>query len=111
MDIDIIQQEAVSMTEMKEKLDKLKEKRKELNFRATKVHEYLEQTSELKKEQADELKKKIDELQVPRIKEKHIIKIIDIMPRNVEELKSLLSGENVTVKAEDLNKILSALQS
>ena len=112
MDIEVLEQTPVSMPMLKAKLEELKEahKDKELNFRAAKVLEYLTDFVSLSKVQAEELRKKILELNIPRLKEKHIDKILDVIPDSADEIKSLLVGENVTIKTEDLTKILSVIK-
>ena len=112
MDIEVVEQTPVSMPILKAKLEELKveNKEKELNFRAAKVLEYLTEFVTLDKEKTEELRKKILELNIPRLKEKHTDKILDVMPDSTEEIKSLLVGENITIKAEDLNKIISTLK-
>jgi len=40
----------------------------------------------------------------------HIIKIIDVMPKNVEELKAMLQSYTITVNNENLKKIVGRCQ-
>ena len=56
------------------------------------------------------LKKKIEELNISRLKERHIVKLIDVMPKDIDSLKMILSGESLTLKEEDYQKLLEALQ-
>ncbi|MBI5392136.1 hypothetical protein HZB00_03995 [Candidatus Woesearchaeota archaeon] len=111
MDITTISQTPITTAELKQKLDQLKQERKELNFRAAKVYEQLVDQELPAAEKIQELKQKVTELNVPRLRDKHIIKIIDVMPENVDVLKVLFSGENITVKAEDLKKIVDTIHS
>ena len=110
MDVDILEQQPISLPLLKTKLEGLKTKDKELNFRAAKVFDYLKEFTSLTKKQAEDLEKKLKELNIPRLKEKHIGKIIDLQPESTEEIKSLLSGENITIKSEDLTKIIGILK-
>ncbi|MFA4886902.1 MAG: hypothetical protein WC595_01690 [Candidatus Nanoarchaeia archaeon] len=112
MDIDVLEQTPLTMAELKDKLDAFKahQKDKELNFRATKVYDYLTEFVTIDGKKAQDLKEKIQALNVSRLKDKHIIKIIDLQPESTEEIKSILTGENLTVKTEDLTKIISALK-
>ena len=110
MDIDILEQTPISLPTLKGTLETLKTKNKELNFRAQKVLDYLTESTTLDAQQAEDLKKKLIEANIPRIKEKHIDKIIDLTPDSIDEIKSLLIGENVTLKPEDLQKILTLIK-
>ena len=53
--------------------------------------------------------KKVEELDISRIKPIHLVKIVDIMPESPEHLKMILTGFNLTLKKEDLTKIVNAL--
>ena len=97
------------MATVKSMLEKIKKRDGELNFRSNKTEDYLNQNTILKKKDADELYKKIEELDVSRIKGIHINKIIDIMPITSDELKSLLSGYTLSLSVENLKKIVETV--
>lgn len=110
MDIEILEEKPVSISELKAKLDDVKKRDKELNFRANKVRDYVDGFNSVDAKKASEIEKKINELGIGRLKDKHIVKIIDLMPGNIDALKAIFAGENVTLKQEDLAKILEALR-
>jgi DNA-directed RNA polymerase subunit F len=49
-------------------------------------------------------------LNMQELKDKHINKIVDILPKNIDDLRSVLSGENLTLKQEDLDKIVETIK-
>ncbi|MBI2137191.1 hypothetical protein HYU12_01585 [Candidatus Woesearchaeota archaeon] len=53
----------------------------------------------------------IRKLDVPRLRDEHIIKIVDLMPRSVDELKIIMQGSVVTISAENMKKIVDAVNS
>ena len=106
---EIIQETPVSMADLKDEIAKIKKKSEKLNFRAEKTEEYLNQFTKLSKNKATELKEKIEKLKIPRLKEEHIIKLIDLMPKSAEEVKSILHGYTVTVTNENLKKIADCI--
>lgn len=106
----IIEQKPLTMTELKEELHKIKKRDKELNFRANKTEEYLSQFSKYDYAKVKELMEKIDKLKIPRLKEEYLIKIIDLMPTTVDDLRSLLQGYTVTVKTENMKKIVEIIK-
>lgn len=108
--IDLINEMPITMAELKERLDEIKKRDKELKPRTLKTHEYLEKFVSIKAKDALKIKEEIIKLQIPRLKERHIIKIIDIMPKDLEALKLIFVGENITLKQDDLDKILNALK-
>lgn len=98
------------MAELKEKLEDIKKRDKEISERAQKTLEYLNKFSKLKDKEALKLKEDILKLNIPRLKEKQVIKVIDVMPNDIESLKLIFSADNVTIKQEDLQKILELLK-
>ena len=110
VEISVIEEKPVSMAELKEFLDSKKKEKKELNFRENKSLEYINSFVKLKKDKALELKKELESLDVIRLREKHIIKLIDLVPTEIDDLKMIFSGEGVTLKSEDLNKIIDIIK-
>ena len=107
--IDVIKEEPITMAELKDELKAIKKRDEELNFRAEKTEEYLQQFSSLKKKDAKDLCKKIEELDIPRLKAEHIVKIVDIMPKTADEVKSILQGYTITVSKDNLKKIADVI--
>ncbi|HDD70870.1 MAG TPA: hypothetical protein ENF94_01775 [Candidatus Woesearchaeota archaeon] len=107
---EIIGTKPINLYEVKETLEKIQKRDEELNFRAQKTMEYVQQVAKLGKEKAAELFKKIESLNVPRLKEQHINKIIDILPKTEEEVKVVMQGYNVTVSKENCKKIAEVVE-
>jgi len=108
--LQINNKQPLSLSEMADALKHLKKRDGELNFRAKKVQEYLDAIKPASKKDADALKKKIVALEVPRLKNEHVAKLIDIHPDDMDTLKAVFSSENITIKQEDLDKILAAIK-
>jgi len=106
--MEIINQKPINTSELKEKLEEIKKRDKELTFRGQKVDEYLKKVSKFKKHK--ELKEELAKLDIPRLKERHIVKIIDILPKDIDSLRAILVGENLTLKQEDLTKIVDVVK-
>ena len=102
-DVKILSERAIDMNELRKELEKIKQRDKELNFRAARTEEYLQHFAAIK--EPEKLYKEIDGLKVPRLREQHIAKIMDIMPRTVEDIKSALKAYPVTLTNENLKKI------
>jgi DNA-directed RNA polymerase subunit F len=105
---EILEEVPMSMAQLKEELDKVKKRDKELNFRAAKTDEYLSQVISIKS--SEELFKKLTALNVPRLKEQHIYKIMDVLPTTVDGLKVILQGYTLTVNNANLKKIADAVK-
>jgi len=108
-EIQVIEEVPLTLIDLKEKLETIKKSR-ELSFRGNKTLGYLQQFVKTSKKDAEELRKKLNGLEILRLKDKHITKIIDIHPEDQESLKVILSGDNVTVKQEDMKKVLECLK-
>jgi DNA-directed RNA polymerase subunit F len=103
----IINEIPISMHELKKELEKIKKRDKELNFRAAKTEEYLQQITSFKK--SDELNEKLVKLNIPRLKDQHIKKIVDILPTTVKDLKVVLQGYTLTINNENAKKIVDTV--
>lgn len=106
-DVQIISENPMNIHQLKKELEKIKKRDGELNFRANKTEEYLSQIATLKN--ADELFDRIMKLGIPRLKEQHVHKIIDIAPATVNELKALLQAYTITVNNESMKKIVDTI--
>jgi DNA-directed RNA polymerase subunit F len=111
MSIKILSEKPVTMAEVKSDLEKIKKKSEELNFRANKTYSYLQDFSTISEKKAKDLYATIEKLNIPRLKEEHIVKIIDTLPKYKEEVKSLLSGYTITVSTESAKKIADAVSA
>ena len=106
LDIEIIEEKPVTKYEVKEFLDIVKKRDKELSERALKTHDNLL----LEKIDYKKVKEEIEKLQIPRLKDRHVVKIIDIMPKDLESVNALFVGENITLSQENMQKILTAIK-
>lgn len=105
MKFKVINETPMGLNEVKEELSKIKAKDNELTFRAQKTMDYLEQVLTISNAQAKELFAKLTKLEIPRIKELHIHKLVDTLPLNSKDVKTILQGYAVTVTNENLKKI------
>lgn len=109
-DLKIMSETPISAIELKKKLEEIKKRDKELGNKSTRTLEYLNTFTRLTLKEAEDLKQKVISLNIPRLKDRHIIKILDLMPQDIESLKMLFTGENITIKQEDINKIFEAIK-
>jgi len=107
---EIIEERPVSLSHVKKFLSD-NEKKGELNFRANKTLDYVKQFKLKSMKDVASITKKIEELDIPRMKDIHILKIIDIMPATVDELKVVMQGSGLTLNNDHLKKIVDVLNS
>ena len=108
--IEVINEMPLTMAEMKEHLQVIEKRDKELNARAKKVKTYLDHFTKVKKDKINEIKKQLETLNITRLKDRHIEKIIDLLPEDLTSMRAIFTGENVTLKQEDLQKILDIVK-
>lgn len=106
---EILSQEAVSQSEVSEVIKKIAKDR-ELTYREEKVNDFLKKSTVLKKKDFETAKKELEELQIPRIEDSHIIKVLDLMPKNGTELRSIISHGGMVLVDENITKILDVLK-
>ena len=106
----ILEKEAMTLAEVQGALKALKKRDEELTFRGNKTEEYVNQVTKLSKTKAVELKKALLGLDIPRLKDDHIIKIIDILPKTLAELKVILQGYTLSVSNDNMTKIMGAVE-
>lgn len=103
-DIDVIEQKPITMAALKRALNEIKKEKSELNFRAEKVYAYLSEFVQNKK--VDEVYTKLSGLDITKLRDRHIVKIADIMPEDADAVKMLFSGETVTLKQDEIQKVV-----
>jgi len=99
----------MTLAEVKKELDKIKKKEKELNFRAAKTEDYLNQFTRISEAKQKELYKDLEKLKITRLKQQHMAKLADILPTRPQDIKVVLQGYNITLSADQLKKLTSTL--
>ena len=107
---ELISETPITMVELKEGLAKIKERDGELNFRANKTEEYLNQFVKLSSKKLKELKDKLAALKITRFKEEHITKLTDLLPKTPAEVKVILQGYTLSVSNENAKKIADIIK-
>ncbi len=86
--------------------DKYIQKRKDVEFDAK---TFIKKFSKIKPEKAKELREKLESLNIVKINEKHISKMIDFLPRDKSELNRVVSDAGLD--EDEINKILETIKS
>jgi len=102
----VLETEPVSITKIKEILEDL-EKDYELNYEQNLTLDHARKFSKLEIEDAQKL---IEELQ-DLVKKKYAIRIADMLPQDLADLRLLFAKERVPIKKEDLDKILKIVKN
>jgi len=105
----IVSESATNAAEVKKHLEQAREKDKELGFRAQRTLDHLESIGTLSQKKAKELETALAKLEIPRMKEQHIHKLIDVLPKTADEVKLILQGYALTVTNENCKKIADTI--
>ena len=93
----ILDEKPLSMCESKKYIQKDKD-----------ILGFLKKFNNLKPEEGEELRKKLGELGVLKIKDSQISKIIDVLPEDKEDLVKIFA--DVDLEDEEVNKILGVIK-
>jgi len=104
----VLEEIPLSLAALKQSLHVLKEQGP-LPFRAEKTSAYLDAFPLLSVKEAEDVAQNIRALNITRLKERHVVKIVDILPKDLDSVRLVLAQETLTVKDEDLKKILDVI--
>jgi len=108
--VKLVNEKPVSLAELKDKLEEIQKRDEQLSFRGNKVKDYLNKLVKLDSKKSQELVKKIESLEIPRIKDRQIVKVVDVLPSDLEDMKALMTGETTTITDENMQKIVEAVK-
>ena len=106
-DIKIISEIPMNLHQLHDELKAIKKRDKELNFRASKSEDYLNSMTSLKDH--DALYKKLVSLEIPRLRDQHIHKIVELTPATAQDLKVVLQGYTLNISQDNLKKIAATV--
>ncbi|MBI2144407.1 hypothetical protein HYU17_04640 [Candidatus Woesearchaeota archaeon] len=101
-----ISQTPITLAELKEEIAKIKQREKEPSIRITRMEEYINSFAEISPEAGKELHAAIAKLTINRLKEEHICKIVDMLPKTPNELKVVLQGYGISLTNDASGKII-----
>jgi DNA-directed RNA polymerase subunit F len=102
---DLIEKRPVTIVEAKAILKEIKKRNYEQNM----AFEYAAKFSKLTEKKAAKLLGELTQAGIPRIKDRHLAKLIDVMPETPEEVRAVFSKEDITLNKEDTDKIMKIL--
>lgn len=106
----IIKKEPLTLNEVSEILVDL-EKSGELSPNQQKIKDFTSKFNKLNKEKTVTLIEELKKAEIPRLTADTIIEMINMMPQNETELKTVLIRNRLTISKENSDKILSIIKS
>jgi len=98
----------VTLARVKAILSK-REKEGELHFEQKMSLEYSKKFSKLDEKEAEELIEDLHKLEIPRFKERHAVKLADLLPEDRAGIKAIFSKESISPNNEQADAILKVL--
>ena len=105
--MEIKNEKFVSWSEAKKMLEK-KAKEKELGYEQKNALEHLRKFSKLTDKSTNDMVNELEKLE--KLRERHIVAIVNILPQDTDELKLLFANEIVTLTDDDKKKIVSIVK-
>src|SRR3989344_4860036 len=99
----------VALVDVKEMLENIEKRDGELNFRSNKAKEYVDAFVTIEKKKKEGLLKKLQDLNLTRLRDEHFTKIIDFLPRTPNELKAVLQAYPLSLPKKDQDSIVAAV--
>jgi DNA-directed RNA polymerase subunit F len=106
LEYDVLKEEFVPVTKVKEMLKDIEEK----TFEQKIAFEHSKKFAKIAPAKADELFKELSSLEMRKLKDDQIVKIIDIMPEDVDGLKVILAHSQVPFKDEEFTQVLEIVK-
>ena len=106
---EIISQQPVHPSKVLSHIEQ-KVEEKELKYREEKILEYLKDSNKLSLEEFNTAFEELKALEIPRLEDSHLIKILEILPRNGVELRSIVSHGGVVVVDDVVTQILDIVK-
>lgn len=107
LEYEVLNEKFVTVSKAKDILDSVEDK----NYEQKLAHEHTKKFGKTKAKKIKDLKEALEKLDMRRLKEKWIIKIIDLMPEDIEDLKVILRRAEVSFKEEEIKKIMETLKN
>jgi len=99
-----------TLGEVKEILENVSKEEKEDNKAVKTTLAYLKNFVKSKPDHIKKLKEALQNLNIAKLSQKLIVKIIDLMPEDAEDLKKILISEEISLEQDEINAVLEAIK-
>jgi|SRR3989344_4815121 len=110
VNLEFIEEKCLSLPDVKVILNDIKKRDVELNPLSSRLNEYLDAFVSLTAAKKEQLHKKLLALNLTRLKEEHIAKIIEFLPTTTNDLKVVLQAYPLSLVKKDQESIVAAVK-
>ena len=101
----VIQKKYIPLVEVR---DYLKKSDREIYGQKI-AYEYAKSFSKLKPKDAEKLMEELKGLNIQKLNDEYITKIVDILPGSLDEIRTILSSSTISFKNEEIKKIFDVV--
>jgi len=102
------QAKPVSLAEVKNILKKVSKEREEMLYEQKIALEHAQRFAKLPLKKTQDMIKELEKLDF--LQEKHVYKVADILPKTVDDVKTLFAKERLTIGENEIKKILDIVE-
>lgn len=106
--VDENQVKPVSLAEVKNILKKISKEREEMLYEQKIALEHAQRFAKLPLKKIENMIKELEKIDV--LDEKHVYKIADLLPKTVDDIKTIFAKERLSVSDNDIKKILDIVE-
>lgn len=106
MSIEIISEKPVPIAEVKDLIGK----RKEYSYRQKLALEHAKDNAKISQKNTQALIEDLKKLEIRRLRERDIIKIADMVPKTIDDLKVIVSGSATPLIKEEMEKVIEIVK-
>jgi DNA-directed RNA polymerase subunit F len=86
-----------------------REREGELHYEQKLALDYAKKFAKLDQKEAEDVIGALMKLEIPRFKERHAVKLVDIMPEDKTAVRAVFSKESITLNPEQTESVLKIL--
>lgn len=104
-----VESKPMTLVDVQSALEQMQKRDEELNFRSNKAKEYVDVFVTIDTKKKEALLKKLQDLNLTRLREEHFTKIIDFLPKTANELKVVLQAYPLSLPKKDQDSIVAVV--
>ncbi len=97
----IIKKTPLTLAEIKELIENKTESKK-----VEMMREYINKFLKLNPDEAKKFREELKQLNIPKLDDEYIVKIVDIIPIDAEDIRKIFVGSHISLNQDEIQKIL-----
>lgn len=106
----VLSSEPLTLADVKLAVENIEARNPELGLLTQKTKEYCDAFCTMTVEQKNEVHEALRSLEITRLRDEHLFKIIDFMPKTEEELRVVMQSYPITLSKSDKDNIVAKIK-